>query len=88
MKPKYPTVLTKELLEKILDPYDMTWMRVPPYERGPVDGVGFFQQDYWTLFEHHMKETEFLIDLIQELARAYLPHCPSEYKSPQPRGEL
>lgn len=64
MKPK----ITMELLQRILDPNDFTWVKVKAHQRGPGDGIGPFQDDYWQLLEHHKKETAFLLELIQDLA--------------------
>lgn len=61
--------ITKQLLEDILDPQNFTWVKVHRYEPQAAEGIGFFQQDYWRLMEHHKKETEFLISLIQSLAK-------------------
>lgn len=60
--------ITPKLLQQILDPNDFTWVPVKAYEHKLCDGMGPFQEDYWTLLEHHKKEAEFLFEVIHALA--------------------
>jgi hypothetical protein len=61
--------ITRELLQKILDLNDFTWIPVKRYQYEPGDGAGPFQQDFWRLLEHHKNETAFLLQVIQDLAK-------------------
>ena len=52
--------------EEILNSY--TWIKVPRYyEKDPNDETINWKEEYQKLNEHHIKETNFLINKVREL---------------------
>ena len=54
--------MTKEEVDKILDPKDFSWIKVKK------DSPIFTLDEYYVLLEHHLRESNFLIEKCRELA--------------------